>query len=261
MQLETAITRYYTRYYCEQLGLPDWARRVEARLDEERTFAEPVIKKIEGWINYTFQGKRVLVVGAGTGAESVMLARRGAQVFAIEPDARALEIIRLKAQAHNITSLSSLAAVAESIPFPGCHFDFVYCYTVLEHVQNVENALDEMIRVSKPDGYVFIQTPDYRVPYEGHYKLLLVPFAPRWVQSLYLRLKGRPVAFLKTLNFLTAPQLDRMLWRRNVVIMRIAEPGRFLRYGKGIKGRLLSLMNNALIACKDQYIFLRKKDV
>lgn len=255
-QLEAATRAYYTHYYRDQLRLPDWTSRIASRLNEEQVFGEPVIRKIEYWLNYNFQGKRVLVVGAGTGAESVTLARRGAEVFGIEPNRQALKILHQKTRLNDLNPQRFVAAVAESIPFPDNFFDFVLCYTVLEHVRDVEYSLDEMIRVCKPEAYVFIQTPDYRFPIEGHYKIPLIPFAPKWIQAIYLRLCGRPTRFLKSVNFLTAPKLDRLLWRRNVITMRVFEPHLLWWYHNG--NWLSAWFCRKFAVHKNQNIFLKK---
>jgi len=224
-------------------------------MDEEQNFAEPIIRKIEDWIEYNFSGKLVLVVGAGTGAESLALASRGAEVYGIEPNNEALRILKMKVQLYHMKSDNFLSAVAEDIPFPDYYFHFVYCYTVLEHVKNVEKSIDEMIRVCKVGGLIFIQTPDYRFPNERHYKLPLIPFAPRWIQKLYILLRGRPTGFLDSVNFLTQPKLDRIFWERDVITIRAYEPilnawsRRSFNYWYS---RLLNIPNQ-------QYVFLRKR--
>ena len=184
-----------------------------------------------------------------------MLSERGAEVVGVEPNNVALEILRLKSQLRNLDPEAFQDGVAEALPYSENHFDFVFCYTVLEHVQDVEKSLDEMIRVCKPGGVVFIETPDYRFPYEDHYKVLLIPFAPKWIQSWYLRIRKRPVSFLKSINFLTAPKLDRMLWKRNVVTIRISEPS-LLRWSQKpyLRIRIMYWFANTFAVNKNQFI-------
>jgi len=255
--LRRALTDYYTHYYRDQLGLPDWNARVTLRLDEEHNYAEPMIRKIEDWLEYSFSGKRVLVVGAGTGAESIALSSRGAEVYGIEPNNDALSILKAKARVHKLKRENFLPGLAEDIPFPKEYFDFVYCYAVLEHVQHVEKSIDEMIRVCKTGGLVFIQTPDYRFPYEGHYKLALIPFAPPWVQKIYLSLRGRPTRFLGSLNFVTTPKLDRYLWRKDITAIRVFEPDLLIWKRRSF----FKWFCETFAIQKHQYIFLRKGSV
>jgi len=213
-----------------------------------------MIRKVESWLQYDFSGKCVLVVGAGTGAESIVLASRGAKVYGIEPDDAALSILRSKARLHNLRCENFISGVAEDIPFPDDLFDFVYCYTVLEHMKDVQRSIDEMIRVCKTGGLVFIQTPDYRFPNERHYKLAMIPFAPRWIQKLYFVLRRRPTEFLSSVNFLTEPKLNRIFWKRNVITIRIYEPVLSLWSRRSINYWFSHLFN----VTNQQYVFLRK---
>jgi ubiquinone/menaquinone biosynthesis C-methylase UbiE len=253
-KIEKALREYYTDFYREKLGLADWESRVDQRLQEEETFGEPIVRKVEYWLDYRFQGKKILVVGTGTGAEVMALSRREGMIYGIDPSPAALAILRLKAAQYRLDPESFLLAKAEAIPFPDDSFDFVFCYTVLEHVQDVERAIDEMIRVCRPNGLVFLALPEYRFPSEPHYKMWLIPFAPRWFHAIYLKALGRPTAYLRTLNFLTRPKLDRMLWKKNVITIRINEP--LLRQWKKISYQYIFSVIFAILP--QQNIFLRK---
>lgn len=257
-ELHTALRVYYTNYYHHELGLPDWEERVERRINEEENFAEPILERIERWINYDFDGKRVLVVGAGTGAEAFALKKKRANVTAIEPDTQAVEILWRKADLAGLGRKDFVEGRAEALGYPDESFDFVYCYTVLEHVQDVPRSIAEMIRVCKADGYVFLETPDYRYPYDGHYKLILFPFLPRFINRLWLRLQGRPPSFLDTINFITLPELSRELWKHNVITMRVSEPVFYRQRFTGVRYPFLAWFTRAFGIEKEQYIFLRK---
>ena len=208
-RVKTSMNVFYRRYYRDQLGLVDWEARVENRLNEESWLGEPQVSRVEDWRNLSFKGMKVLVVGAGTGAESVVLHQRGGEVHGIEPDADAIAILQMKSELHGIPADRFQKAKAEEMPYEDNVFDFVYCYTVLEHVQNVEASIEEMIRVCKIMGTVYIQTPDYRFPYEGHYKTFRLPFSPKWLTHLQFWLEGKPVEFLKSINFVNPQMLDR----------------------------------------------------
>lgn len=257
-KIDTAMRAYYEAYYRRDLSLIDWETRVESRLSEETRLGEPNVGKIEEWLGLDFSGQRVLVVGAGTGAESVVFAQKGAEVYGIEPNNAAMDILQLKAELHHIPAQRFQLATAEKIPHPENSFDFVYCYTVIEHVQDVEASIDDMLRVCKAGGIVYIQTPDYRFPYEGHYKINRLPFSPRWLTSLQLLLQGRSPAFLQTVNFVTAPKLNRILFKRNVIIQRI-EPA-WLRQWEGSRQRtpLQYWFAERFGISRDQFIFIRK---
>lgn len=256
--IQRRLAAYYENYYRTQLGLIDWESRVEMRMQEEQKIARPMIKKINEWIDYSFRGKRVLVVGAGTGAECVELARQGAMVYAIEPNVEGVEIIRRKDQLQNLGMKSIRVGVAEKLPYKKNFFDFVFCYTVIEHVASIENSIDEMLRVCKPSGWIFIQTGDYRFPYEWHYKKPRIPFSPKWLTTLQFALQGRPIRFLRSVNFVTGPQLDRIFMKRNVLTIRVNPPWWHIWSQSKNPNRYFLWFIDRFGIGRDQNIFLRK---
>ena len=184
----------------------------------------PLIRQLEAWINVRFcSGVRVLVVGAGTGAEVFAFARLGCEVYGVEPDSDAVEIIRAKAACLHLAPESVIQGVGEAIPFGDNAFDLVWCFTVLEHVQNVRRCIEEMIRVTKPLGRIFVVTPDYRQFWENHYKLPLPMFAPRWMVKVMLRWRRRPTKYFDTLQFVNAKQLVNIFMNHPVVAFQVIQ--------------------------------------
>lgn len=259
-EINQELAIYYENYYRVQLGLADWQFRIQQRIKEERNFAKPNIRRIERWLGINFRNKKVFVVGAGTGAEAIVFHEMGARVYAIEPDRMAFKILALKANYYGLQKSRLRLAFAEEIPFNNNEFDFVYCYTVLEHVKDVGKSIDEMIRVVKPNGFVHIQTPDYRFPYEGHYKMERPAFSSRTRTLFKFALKGKPIKFLRSVNFLDAVKLDRILvTRENIVTIRINPPWlhEWSKNSKGMVRRFREFTRKTGIG-RDQFIFLRK---
>jgi SAM-dependent methyltransferase len=56
---------------------------------------------------------------------------------------------------------ADVAGYAESLPFEAGEFDTVLCTEVLEHVADPAIVVQEIARVLKPGGYVFLTTPFY----------------------------------------------------------------------------------------------------
>lgn len=224
--LKKILREYYTDYYRGQLNLADYKRRVQQRLKENVSdsyySSKEKIKQIASLINFKFdQQKKVLVVGAGTGEEMAQLAKTDCQVYGIEPNEKALAILKLRAKMKQFDGSGLRKAVAEQIPFKNNCFDLVYCWQVLEHVQNVEQAIKEMVRVTKPDGYIFIGCPDYRQIAEPHYKLYLPLFLPKWLNKILLRLRGKNPEFFDTLQPVTAKKIRNILRRCPVTMMQV----------------------------------------
>ena len=219
--IDELLVDYYKEYYKNQLGLPDYKDRIKLRLNEEGDFCSRFINWIEEWINYDFSNKKILVVGCGTGGELVTLKERGANVFGIEPNKDALDICHLKAKEHSIPKGNIVLGFSESLPFKNGEFDFIYCFTVLEHVNDVDLSVKEMVRCAKVGGKVFIGTPDYRQLYEGHYKLPLPMFLPIWFNKIILILLGRPTGFIDTINKVNSRGLYKIFKTLPVTALRV----------------------------------------
>jgi len=206
-KLNFKISKYYKKYYRDELGLKDWKLRIENRLNEEITFSENIFNEINQKLDFNFKDKKVLVVGCGTGGELVYLYKiKEADVYGIEPDYDALDICKIKSKLHNISEDRFIYAYSEELPFSECIFDFVYCYTVLEHVNDVVKSIDEMIRVTKKEGYIYINAPDYRQFTERHYKIHIPMFLPRFINKIILIILKRPTKFLYSLQLINKKQ-------------------------------------------------------
>ncbi len=222
--LKKKIINYYQNYYQKQLNLPNWQEWVGFRLNEEETEREkiPRLEKLLG----KFSGKKILDVGCGTGGFLIEARKLGAEVFGIDPSKVAVEIC----QAKSIENVQ--VGVGEILPYPYNFFNVVYCYTVLEHVKDVEKTLKEVVRVTKKRGKIYIHTPNYLSFYEGHYKIFWLPLLPKFLAKIYLRTRGRPTKFLDTINYLTPAKLAKMTKKLPVKIKfinhKIGGPTNFL---------------------------------
>jgi ubiquinone/menaquinone biosynthesis C-methylase UbiE len=141
----------------------------------------------------------------------------GVRPVGVDADAEAIAICALKREK---AGGAFVRAAAERLPFPDATFDVVYCFSAIEHVESVEATVAEMVRVTRPGGLVYVHTPNAWSWYEGHYKLLWAPFLPAPLGRLYLRLRGRPSAYLATLRRLTPTGLRRAFRRVGVRDLR-----------------------------------------
>ena len=103
------------------------------------------------WEFPVFAGKSVLDVGCGPGWITVMYAKGGADVTAVDltPAAVALTSTHLEQ-----LGLSAIVreANAEELPFPDNSFDLVVSSGVLHHTPNYRRAISECLRVLRPGG-------------------------------------------------------------------------------------------------------------
>jgi len=61
-------------------------------------------------------------------------------------------------------------AFADQIPFDDDEFNLVICRSVLEHIppDKQQNSLNQMYRVTKPEGICYIAIPPWYNPFAGH---------------------------------------------------------------------------------------------
>ena len=106
----------------------------------------------------------ILVDGCGMGQYAIHLLEDSPHVVAFD-----IEHERA-ANAHQHASMVHVAA-AEALPYPANTFDVTLSHEVLEHVQDDQKALAEMVRTLKPGGRAIIFCPNrwYPVETHGHY--------------------------------------------------------------------------------------------
>jgi len=114
------------------------------------------------------QGRAVIAdVGAGTGKFSVMLAARGYDVIAVEPNAD------MRSKLPALPNLRVVDGAAEATGLPGHSVDAVTCAQAF-HWFNGEKFKQECTRILRPGGRIFAlyNSPDPRGTRETHDELI-----------------------------------------------------------------------------------------
>lgn len=93
------------------------------------------------------QGGRLLEVGCGTGLVMERVSQFARDVEGIDISPGMLEHARRR-------GLSVREGSATELPFGDNEFDVVYSFKVLAHVGDIDTALSEMARVTRPGGHV-----------------------------------------------------------------------------------------------------------
>lgn len=99
----------------------------------------------------------VLDVGGGTGGDAVRLAGEGHRVSVVDPSPDALASLARRAAESGVT-VTGLLGDTTDLPglVEGATYDLVICHGVLEHVEDVDDALRAVATVLRPGGHVSV---------------------------------------------------------------------------------------------------------
>ncbi|MEQ1727571.1 MAG: class I SAM-dependent methyltransferase [Vicinamibacterales bacterium] len=160
---------------------------------------------------------RILEVGAGCGTFVSHALSEGYDCWGFEPDLWKIELFRERIRTlHHPDPWTDrlVSGAAEALPYPDGTFDYVTSAQFLEHVHDPEQALREMVRVTRVGGGIGLRCPDYRSTFEPHYQLPWIPLFPRPLANAYLRMLARPVLGLAMLRYVTRPRI--LGWLRQI---------------------------------------------
>lgn len=108
------------------------------------------------------RGKRVLEIGCGDGANSILLALKGAEVVGIDISPRAIEIATERASLHQVSDRVTFYAEPLEVYLEksgGAKFDIICGFAVLHHVLPVlDSVLKDLKALSGPHtAFVFVE--------------------------------------------------------------------------------------------------------
>lgn len=105
------------------------------------------------------EGKTVLDYGCGDGDNSLILAKRGANVIGVDISPELIEIAEKRMLANGITTNTKfLVGSAHDLPIPDESIDIVFGIAILHHLDLQESAR-EVFRVLKKGGRAIFQEP------------------------------------------------------------------------------------------------------
>lgn len=106
----------------------------------------------------------VLEVGCGTGIYTFEMTKYFKTILGLDISRGMLKEAKEKIKNQNPTSnnvnVTFIAGDAENIPFKDSSFDCVMSINMLEHLDNIHKAVEEMKRVVKRDGKIIISIPN-----------------------------------------------------------------------------------------------------
>jgi ubiquinone/menaquinone biosynthesis C-methylase UbiE len=124
------------------------------------TESERFYERVFDWIaeHERLQAMKALDIGCGIGQHAIRLAKRGCSVvaadFSEDRVAAAKENIGRQGFGSRITVCNQ--DLEAGLSFPEATYDVVLCWGVLMHIQHIEPAIRELVRVTRPGGRILV---------------------------------------------------------------------------------------------------------
>lgn len=149
------------KYMAERIEM---LKTIYGKFDEDKRLTSSRQGQLEYFITmnyvdkYIKSGDKILEIGAGTGKYSIELAKNGYDVTAVELVESNLEV--LKKNAEGLMNISAFQGDALNLSrFDDNTFDVTLLFGPMYHLYEEKDrnkALDEAIRVTKPDGVILV---------------------------------------------------------------------------------------------------------
>lgn len=154
---------------------------------------------------------RILDAGAGAGIlAETDLRESGAEIWGIDEDERVKNNPHLR---------RAFVGRLEEMPFEDCFFDAVFCFNVVEHLERPELFFAECSRILKPDGLLFVKTPNGK-----HYMPFFARLTPLSFHRFYKSKMGKKAAdiFPKFYRANTFSALRKLARENNFSVVEIS---------------------------------------
>jgi SAM-dependent methyltransferase len=160
IQLETAASGFAQR----TLASDAFVAREVARVEAHRRTLCSILEA------FASPSARILDVGCSTGGSTVALALTPSLapelVVGVDPDGLSLRAAKARARGHGLDPRKVKFVrnrPGAALPFQSDGFDLVVCVSVLEFLPTAagrQMLIDEMKRVARPGGHLFLSTPN-----------------------------------------------------------------------------------------------------
>lgn len=128
-------------------------------------------------------GQRLLDVGSSGGIVTSEFARRGAIVSGVDIDVSGTK----RAYEAFGDEVSFLLGDSERLPFADDQFDLIVCNHIYEHVVDDVALLDELKRIVKPEGAMYLGLGNRLGVMEPHHRLPFLSWLPHGLADRYVR--------------------------------------------------------------------------
>ncbi len=104
------------------------------------------------------ENARILDAGCGYGFISMILAKKGYHMTALDKDEERIKTAKIITE-YNNCKVNYINGDIYHLLFKNGYFDLIICFEVLEHLANDKKAVSELFRVTKKNGYLVFSLP------------------------------------------------------------------------------------------------------
>jgi SAM-dependent methyltransferase len=124
---------------------------------------EPEIPKLTELLTHD-HASTLLDFGCGAGRHAFYFAQRGFQVYGFDKSAAAIEKAMAALEHENLHADLKVWDMTHPLPYEDGFFDAVIATRVMHHTytQNIKKIAEEINRVLRAGGYLFLQVPAYK---------------------------------------------------------------------------------------------------
>ncbi|MEU5581120.1 class I SAM-dependent methyltransferase [Streptomyces huasconensis] len=122
--------------------------------------AKDAADQVEAYV--AVKDRVVVDIGGGGGYFTEEFRRRGAQCHLFEPDLAEMTAAGTKPPEGSVVADGYLLPLADAVA------DVTFSSNVLEHVDDPQTFLSEMVRVTRPGGLIYVSFTNWLSPWGGH---------------------------------------------------------------------------------------------
>jgi ubiquinone/menaquinone biosynthesis C-methylase UbiE len=185
------------------------------------------------------RGQRVVDFGCGSGANSVLLARRGANIVGIDISEALLTLAKRRVEEHGYpNSALFCAASAHQLPLADASVDVVFGIAILHHL-DIDVVRQEVLRILKTGGRAIFQEPVRESPMLRYVRRFL-PWQDADVSPYEQPLTAAAVKVLS--RGFAARRIRAFVLPHVTLSQRLGAPDKFVHWCYRLDGRILKWM-------------------